>query len=66
VICGLTGKAAGAHRHADELLDQALAGTARRMGCKIKRRWQANGHTGAAMRYVGLVLEGQAASTATA
>ena len=28
------------------------------MGAKVLRRWQARGKTGAAVRYIGLVIEG--------
>jgi hypothetical protein len=49
---------AGAGRAQDELIDRAIAGLCRRMNVQVLRRWQANGKTGAAMRYIGLVLEG--------
>jgi hypothetical protein len=28
------------------------------MNCTIEKRWQAEGKTGSAMRYIGLVLKG--------
>ena len=36
----------------------ALAGMARAMKCKIARRWEATGKTGARVAYIGAVLEG--------
>jgi hypothetical protein len=41
------------------VIDKAITGLARRMGCSIEKRWQAEGRTGAAMRYIGLVLKGK-------
>ena len=29
------------------------------MNCTIEKQWQAEGKTGAAMRYIGLVLKGK-------
>jgi len=39
-------------------MTRTLAGLARRMRCKIARQWQASGRTGAAVRYIAVVLEG--------
>jgi hypothetical protein len=58
VIAGISGDPAGLAREYGAVIDAALAGIARRMGCGIERRWQAQGKTGAAMRYIGLVLVG--------
>lgn len=59
IAAGVSGKMAGVSRSGDDMIDAAIVGVARRMNCEIKRRWQAKGHTGARMRYIGLVLEGQ-------
>lgn len=41
-----------------ELVDRAIRGVCRRMGVKVVKRWDANGKTGAAVAYIGLVLQG--------
>ncbi|WP_291712005.1 hypothetical protein [Bradyrhizobium sp.] len=41
------------------MIDKAIAGLARRISCTVEKRWQAEGRTGAAMRYIGLVLKGK-------
>lgn len=51
--------AAGGSRSGEELMDRAIAALARRMRCKVARRWQARGKTGAQVAYVGLVLIGE-------
>jgi hypothetical protein len=48
----------GMIRWQDEIIDRALAGLCRRMGCELKARWEARGRTGALVRYMGLVFEG--------
>lgn len=58
VIAGLKAGVAGANRQQDAIIDLAIAGLCKRMNCKPIRRWQAKGKTGAAMRYIGLILEG--------
>lgn len=58
-IAGVSGTPAGLARETGAILDAAIAGLARRMGCTIERRWQGQGKTGAVMRYVGLVLAGR-------
>ncbi|MCG5238402.1 hypothetical protein MCW82_01215 [Azospirillum doebereinerae] len=61
-LCALAGirpGAAGGAKAHDELIDRALVGLCRRMGARIERRWQAQGKTGAAVRYIGLVLVGE-------
>lgn len=57
-MAGIKPGAAGGAKAQDELIDRALAGFCRRMGVRVSRRWQAQGKTGAAVRYIGLVLEG--------
>lgn len=59
VIAGLRPGLAGANRQQDAIIDLAIAGLCRRMNVTALRRWQATGKTGAAMRYIGLVLEGK-------
>ncbi|MDP3767758.1 MAG: hypothetical protein Q8S13_07065 [Dehalococcoidia bacterium] len=57
---GLTRAAArGAGRVHDEIIGRALAGVVDRMGGRIVRQWRAMGTTTAAVRYLGVVLEGQ-------
>lgn len=60
-LCALAGirpGAAGGAKAHDELIDRALVGLCRRMGARVSRRWQAQGRSGAAVRYIGLVLDG--------
>lgn len=59
-LAGIRKGVVGASRQQDAIIDMAIAGTCRRMGAAVVRRWQAQGKTGAAMRYIGLVLEGAA------
>lgn len=58
VLAGIRTRAAGGSRSQDELLDRCLSGLSRRTNTRILRRWQARGRSGAAVIYVGLVLEG--------
>jgi hypothetical protein len=58
LLAGLTASPAGLNRWQDELIDRAIASLAKRMRCKVERRWQATMTKGAAMRYIGLVLRG--------
>lgn len=58
-LAGLRDGVAGASRQQDAVIDMAIAGMCRRMGARLVKRWQAQGKTGAAMRYIGLVLEGE-------
>ena len=55
-IAGIDGPVAGAIRRQDELIDMAVAGMCRRMSCRVLKRWQAEGHSGAQVRYIGLIL----------
>jgi hypothetical protein len=59
LMAGIGRGVSGAARRQDELIDKAIAGMCRRMRCKVMRRWQAEGTTGARMRYIGLVLKGE-------
>lgn len=43
------------------VVDRAIAEVARRLNCRMVKRWEAHGRTGARMRYIGLVLEGATA-----
>jgi len=57
-LAGVRKTFAGGNRHHDDLIDMALAGVCRRMNVKIVKRWRAVRKGGAAMRYIGVVLEG--------
>lgn len=57
-VAGMSPKVAGTARLRDEIVDRAVAGLAKRMGCKVCHRWQAKGKTGARMTYIALVLVG--------
>lgn len=56
-LAGLRPSLRGGGRAYDDIIDRAIAGAARRMNCRVVKRWQARGRTGAGMRYIGLVLE---------
>lgn len=58
MFAGLSGNLSGLARWQDDVEDRAISGFARAMKCKILRRWQAKGKTGAGVRYIGLVLAG--------
>lgn len=58
VLTGLKPGVVGLSKKMDGVIDRATIGLARRMRCGIKSRWQAEGKTGASMRYIGLVLQG--------
>jgi hypothetical protein len=58
-LTGLRQGIVGLSRKHDDVINLAIAGLARRMGCSIEKRWQAErNNTGPAPRYVGLVLKG--------
>jgi hypothetical protein len=59
ILTGLRTGIVGLSKKQDAVIDKAIAGLARRMNCSIEKRWQAEGRTGAAMRYIGLVLKGK-------
>lgn len=59
LLTGLRTGIVGLSKKQDAVIDRAIAGLARRMGCEIVKRWQAEGRTGSAMRYIGLVLRGR-------
>ena len=60
-IAGLNPRLAGAarERERDEIMNRALLGAARMLGCRLIGRWDAHGKTGSVMRYIGVVLQGQ-------
>lgn len=58
-LAGLKKGVAGAARQQDDVINMAIVGLCRRMKATVVRRWQATGKTGASMRYIGLVLEGE-------
>lgn len=58
ILAGVKRGFAGASRAQDDLINRAIAGTCKRMGLRVVKRWQATRKGGAAMRYIGLVLEG--------
>lgn len=47
----------GAGRIHDEVVERALHGVVRRMGCAVVRQWRAIGSTASQMRYIGAVIE---------
>lgn len=55
-LTGLRQGVVGLARSADVVIDRAIAGLARRMNCEIVKRWQADGKTGAAVKYIGVLL----------
>ena len=57
-IAGLRDNVASAARLQDSLIDRAIVNLAKSLNCKILKRWQATGKTGAAVVYTGLVLQG--------
>jgi hypothetical protein len=59
VLTGLRTGIVGLSKKQDAVIDKAITGLARRMGCAVEKRWQAEGRTGASMRYIGLVLKGK-------
>ena len=56
-IAGLRDNVASAARLQDSLIDRAIVNLAKSLNCKILKRWQATGKTGAAVVYTGLVLQ---------
>lgn len=58
-LTGLRPGIVGLAKKQDKVIDRAIAGLAKRMSCTIEKRWQADGRTGASMRYIGLVLKGR-------
>lgn len=59
VLTGLRSGVVGLGKKQNAVIDRAIAGLVVRMNCTIEKRWQAEGKTGAAMRYIGLVLKGR-------
>jgi hypothetical protein len=58
VLAGMKPGVAGASRQQDSVIDRAIGGHCQRMRARVVRRWQAAGKTGASMRYIGLIIEG--------
>jgi hypothetical protein len=58
-IADLSGIPAAGKDGRAELLERAIAGMCKRLGAVPVRRWDADGHGGASVRYVALVLEGK-------
>lgn len=58
LLTGLAPKMSGANRLQEEITERAVAGLARRMNCKVVKRWQAGKTKGSPMLYLGLVFEG--------
>jgi hypothetical protein len=61
MLTGLRPGIVGLSRKQDDVITRAIAGLAKRMRCDVVKRWQAEGRTGASMRYIGLVLRGRSA-----
>ena len=59
ILTGLRTGIVGLSKKQDAVIDRAIAGLARRMSCTIEKRWQAEGKTGASMRYIGLLFRGK-------
>lgn len=59
VLTGLRSGIVGLGKKQDAVIDRAIAGFVRRMNCEITIQWRADGKTGMAMRYIGLVLKGK-------
>ncbi len=60
-LAGIRQGTVGMLKKQDAVIDRTLNGLCRRMSCTIEKRWQADGKTGAKMRYIGLVLKGRGA-----
>lgn len=58
-LTGLRAGIVGLAKKQDAVIDRAIVGLARRMSCDVVKRWQAEGRTGSAMRYIGLILRGR-------
>ncbi|WP_315792261.1 MULTISPECIES: hypothetical protein [unclassified Bradyrhizobium] len=59
LLTGIRMVQVGLSKKQDDIINRAIAGLAKRMHCDVEKRWQAEGKTGAAMRYIGLVLKGK-------
>lgn len=57
-LAGVRTGMVGTSRMQDTIINRAIAGLARRMRCDLVSRWQAEGRTGSAMRYIGIVMKG--------
>ena len=58
LLAGVRGRPAGGARGHAELTSRALCGLMRRMGARVERQWEAEGRSGAQMRYLGVVVVG--------
>lgn len=65
ILSGLRPGIVGLSRKQDSVIDRTIAGLAKRMRCTVAKRWQAEGRTGASMRYIGIVLRGNATDGAS-
>lgn len=59
LLTGLRTGIVGLSKKQDDVIARAIAGLAKRMNCTVEKQWQADGKTGASMRYIGLVLKGK-------
>jgi hypothetical protein len=57
-LAGMRAHVAGGRKGFADIIDRAIAGTCKRLSCQVIHRWQAEQKGGAAVRYIGLVLEG--------
>jgi hypothetical protein len=57
-MAGFITKVSGASVLQEEVVDRAIAGTAKALNCELIRRWQATGKTGAGVLYNALILRG--------
>lgn len=57
-IAQMRGDPSGLARLHGEIIERAITGLAQRMRCAVEARWEAQGKTAAAVRYLGLVLRG--------
>ena len=55
----------GVARQQDAIIDRAILRAAAMMGGAVRQRWQADGRTGSAMRYIGLVIRGEMSGSLT-
>lgn len=62
ILTGLKPGIVGLSRKQDSVIDRSIAGLVKRMRCEVVKQWRAERNTGAAMRYIGLVLKGRATS----
>lgn len=56
-LTGLRGRLSGLNKAQDEIIDIAINAACAKLGAAVQKRWQATRTSGAAMRYIGLVLQ---------